>query len=126
MSRKKYHKHKILITNPVINSYAAKILLKEKYYEICDSPKNTWLKFRLELLTRWEIERGGLSCFYCGKGPLLKDRDNSDPMVATLDHKTPRARGGEEYNENNLVVCCYKCNQEKKDLSLEEFKKRGE
>lgn len=121
MSRKKRHKHKILIDNPIITSYAAKLLLKEKYYSLDDNPRITWLNFRKKYLTEIQVKRGELRCFYCDKGPLIIEKDNNHPMIATLDHKTPRAKGGKEYDKSNLLVCCYSCNQKKKDLSFEEF-----
>lgn len=79
-----------------------------------------WLRFRLELLERWQSERGELRCHYCSKGPLMIEVDNKHPMVATLDHVIPRSKGGANMNESNLVVACYRCNQKKKDKILGE------
>jgi len=55
-------------------------------------------------------------CFYCGvrlrpKGPYMR----------TKDHVVPKSRGG-----TKTVEACLKCNADKKDMSLEEFRrKRG-
>lgn len=75
----------------------------------------------MNFLTKKENESGSLFCSYCGKGPLIKEENNNHPLVATLDHKIARSNGGSEYDENNLCVSCYDCNQKKKNLSYEEF-----
>lgn len=43
-------------------------------------------------------------CFYCRKPLLLED--------ATIDHITPKSKGG-SYALENLVAACRPCNQEK-------------
>lgn len=121
--KKVKHRHKVLVKNPEVSSYAALILLKRKYYDIVEPSYLVWLKFRMQLLTKWQKEKGDLFCEYCNKGPLIKEENNQHPYVATLDHKVSRANGGAEYDEGNLCVSCYECNQKKKDLNYEEFKK---
>jgi len=49
----------------------------------------------------------GMPCFYCGGEP------NS------VDHVVPRSRGGRD--GKNLVPCCFRCNQMKGNMTLEEF-----
>jgi len=49
----------------------------------------------------------GMPCFYCGGEP------NS------VDHVVPRSRGGKD--GKNLVPCCFRCNQMKGNMTLEEF-----
>jgi len=39
----------------------------------------------------------------------------------TVDHVTPRSQGGASSLEN-LVCCCFRCNNLKGDLSVEEFR----
>lgn len=53
--------------------------------------------------------RDGYKCAYCGTAHL--------PL--TIDHITPRAKGGENDWEN-LVCCCTKCNNLKGDRTPEE------
>lgn len=55
--------------------------------------------------------RDKFKCGYCGAVGTKKE--------LTLDHIIPRARKGENSPEN-LVTCCFKCNQKKKDHTLEE------
>lgn len=52
-------------------------------------------------------------CKYCGKQIIGKE-------VVTVDHKTPVCRGGETVEEN-LAISCYPCNQEKDDMTIEEY-----
>ena len=33
--------------------------------------------------------------------------------MATVDHFFPISKGGDEYNYDNMVVACHKCNQKK-------------
>ena len=51
-------------------------------------------------------------CSYC-RGPLS--------FAASLDHKTPIARGGRHTLEN-LAVCCTRCNALKGSWTAEEFR----
>lgn len=65
-------------------------------------------------LTRDNIfRRDNYECVYCGHG---KKRD------LTIDHVIPRSKGGED-SWNNLVTACKRCNNEKSDLTLEEYGK---
>lgn len=50
-------------------------------------------------------------CQYCGKAEKLN--------TYTMDHVVPRARGGVTKWEN-IVVCCWDCNQKKSSRTLEQ------
>lgn len=39
----------------------------------------------------------------------------------TRDHIVPRAKGGQT-NAENLLMCCFECNQRKADLDMEDFR----
>lgn len=52
-----------------------------------------WQQVRLVIL-----QRDRRRCHWCG-GP-----------ANTVDHITPRSRGGARYNPANLVACCRSCN----------------
>lgn len=58
--------------------------------------------------------KGRNKCFYCGR--TLNDRNR------TLDHMYPRHWGGITIPEN-LCPCCKKCNNEKGDMTLIQYKK---
>lgn len=67
-----------------------------------------------ELLTRQRHR-----CYYCGV-EMRSRHAHSDPSRATVDHATPRSRGGS--NEKwNLVAACFECNQLKADMTSAEF-----
>lgn len=66
-------------------------------------------------LTRKNVfRRDNHQCVYCGN-------DNKGSL--TLDHVVPKSKGGKD-KWDNLVTCCYRCNQEKADLSFEEWGKK--
>lgn len=103
-------KHNLLYEPTRADCHAASVALKETY----PKPWEVWLDFRMELLTEWEEERGTLTCHYCGRDGLAKVTEGVVRHYrATLDHVIPRAKGGAEYDINNLVVACEPCNQEK-------------
>lgn len=51
-------------------------------------------------------------CFYCGT--------KLTPKTRTMDHMYPRRWGGISIPEN-LLPCCKKCNQDKKDMTYDQF-----
>jgi 5-methylcytosine-specific restriction endonuclease McrA len=55
------------------------------------------------------LKRDGFTCQYCGS-----DRD------LTIDHVLPQSRGGGDTWEN-MVACCYTCNNVKDDRTPEEW-----
>jgi len=57
------------------------------------------------------FERDDWRCIYCGE--MLTE------STATLDHRVPRARGGDDRPEN-LTTCCMMCNAIKGDRTYEE------
>lgn len=59
--------------------------------------------------TRWwkNLLAEGI-CHYCGK--------KFPPEELTMDHIVPISRGGQS-TKGNVVVCCKKCNNEKKYLT---------
>jgi hypothetical protein len=65
-----------------------------------------WYAIRLEV-----FKRDNFTCVYCGKvGGKLE-----------ADHAIPFSKGGEDSMEN-LVTACRKCNRQKYNKSVEEFK----
>jgi 5-methylcytosine-specific restriction endonuclease McrA len=67
-------------------------------------------------------KRGGGLCWYCGVrvalDPRAKDGAN---RLATVDHQTPLTRGGDDSPENR-VTACFRCNQEKANMTVEEYR----
>lgn len=126
MKRKKVRlKPRVLSDNPNIKSHAALVLLNRKFYELTRPAKpawRIWLSFRNRFLKKVEKKHGTLECFYCGLKPLYKNSKITPYKYrATIDHVLPRSRGGREYDESNLVVCCAYCNHRKGDKLLRDF-----
>lgn len=63
------------------------------------------------------IRKSNERCYYCGC--VVKESKR------TIDHKTPFARGGLT-QENNLVMSCSNCNNEKGFLTEEEYREYKE
>lgn len=57
------------------------------------------------------LARDHFKCQYCAK--------KGGPFDLTVDHLLPRSRGGQTSPEN-LVACCFPCNQRKGDRTPEE------
>lgn len=54
----------------------------------------------------------------------LSDPFEASPAAATIDHKTPRSRGGERaisLNNLNVALACLACNERKGDRTEMEF-----
>lgn len=118
-----------------------------QFYKVQKNPKELEkLKVRLNNLKflKSKLKQGELRCEYCDKGPLtIYDftKRKGDPEFidskyykfkedfkeedgATCDHKNPQGKGGDKFGYDNLAVCCYKCNQNKKSMSYEDWMKR--
>jgi 5-methylcytosine-specific restriction endonuclease McrA len=121
---KDYLSEKVLAKEPSPESRASLMLLARKLAKVAKlGGYEKWLNFRWNFLLKKQREEGGvLSCFYCTRSPLFIDANQKDANCATLDHVVARSKGGGEYDENNLVVCCNRCNARKKSMSVEEFK----
>ena len=117
----------IFPTDPHPHSRASYVSLAWYLYLVSEECKLKdrvyWLKFRFELLMKWQHARKELRCEYCGFGPLIIQARNEHPNVATLDHIIARSQKGAEYEEGNLRVACHNCNDQKGSLSEDEFLK---
>jgi 5-methylcytosine-specific restriction endonuclease McrA len=54
------------------------------------------------------LRRDGWRCAYCSKA------------ANTIDHVQPKSRGGSD-TWDNLVACCFRCNNQKSDRTLSEL-----
>jgi predicted GIY-YIG superfamily endonuclease len=68
--------------------------------------KNGFQRIKLRL------KKNENKCYYCGKTMTHEEM--------TIDHLIHKCKGGKN-NYNNLRLCCYDCNQEKSDMTEEEF-----
>lgn len=66
------------------------------------------------------INRNGVYCHYCGVHMQENPKDGYNPKGVSIDHVTPLIKGGAGTSDN-LVLCCRRCNQRKKDRDYGEF-----
>lgn len=67
-------------------------------------------------IVRALVEKDGQICFYCRKPlTLFGEKD-------ALDHKTPLAKGGTN-DLSNFALACFKCNQEKHNKTVDEYRR---
>ncbi len=135
--KRNFMRDNILVDNPVINSRASYILLINDLSKLDDVlfrkyHPYKYLRWREEFLNKKKEEDGLLFCKKCFKGPLIIYRKdgtlagNKDKMIATIDHIIPISRGGSLFEESNIDILCYKCNQKKADkLPRKRLKKSG-
>ena len=64
-------------------------------------------------------EKYNYRCGYCGFKIFTNVKKDS-PFRATIDHITPKARGGNNENDN-LIACCMVCNHAKDNMTETEF-----
>lgn len=110
-------KHLVKVPEPHRTSQAAAVMLRRvlRTQEI-----GAWMGFRDRFLAQQKAKDGVLRCYYCGKAPLVEEvpiRASKAQLrlLATLDHVVPKSKGGAEFDESNLVVACFPCNQRKAD-----------
>jgi 5-methylcytosine-specific restriction endonuclease McrA len=63
--------------------------------------------------------RDGFACQYCGR-----DLHDAPPRELTLDHLTPRCRGG-SHASTNLVTACLACNSRRQDTPWRRYAPEG-
>ncbi len=71
--------------------------------------KKRWLRRRKANI----FARDGGRCVWC-------DRPVTPGVDASLDHVTPRSKGGDN-TQQNLVLACVPCNQQRADRSAWDF-----
>ena len=59
-----------------------------------------------------------LKCFYCKKNTLISYKEKRDPRQWTLD----RIDNSLGHNKNNVIICCLKCNLERRTKDSNKFK----
>lgn len=94
------------LANPELEIYRPSVIRVKSYF-------NT--KFHNVKYSRENVfQRDDYTCVYCGGAKQTGRKD------CTIDHVTPRSKGGEDSFEN-CVTSCFKCNQEKDDLTIKEW-----
>jgi len=111
-------RHRVLVDDPNPKSHAALVMLAKRLSQ-AEEGLAEWLAFRLKFLGKFPE----LVCSHCGKKGLLKETENTD-MLATVDHVVPVSKGGPKFDESNCLVACFPCNNNRKDLDLDEYRRR--
>jgi hypothetical protein len=97
-------------------------MLAHSGYALFDIPDNFDLELDAPWLRRklWHLQE--YCCAYCAGPTVLPSRSYriNSPHLATLDHIRAISREGWDSPEN-LLMCCYDCNQKKKSQSLAIF-----
>jgi len=109
-------RQRVLVEEPHIQSMAALVLLIE---DLQLTQLNEYLVFKETFFSKFDT----LTCFWCGKENLQIETSDID-VLATIDHKKVVSQGGDLMNEENCLVSCFRCNNNRKDLDFEEYKKR--
>lgn len=66
-------------------------------------------------------EAQGWKCAYCQRPMRKKRHKDFCGQEATVDHVVPISRGGGNW-KSNLVMACAKCNQDKDDMTGDEYR----
>lgn len=65
------------------------------------------------------FERDYWKCWYCGR--QLQSQQCHQADFATVDHRTPEIKGGDQ-DCGNLVAACLTCNSQKGNRTIEEYR----
>lgn len=131
-NKKHYVRTLVFVDNPHPQSHAS-LLLLNRYFQhfsrdITTASKDwrLWLTFRNKYMRR-QKKFGNMVCYICGKTNLNPNVNSpyARGREATIDHIVSLARGGRKFAEENLAVCCLRCNQKKADGSLGVIKNVG-
>ena len=108
-------RHIVIVEDPHISSLAALVLLL-RGYKMAEVAK--WLKFREDVLDKFEKKHGKVFCEYCGRDDLVREMPEGvkkSARLVTIDHVVPLSKGGGKYDRDNLKIACFTCNQKKGD-----------
>ena len=87
-------------------------IFKWRYRKIHGVNQSSHLKHYFGLLKVYLIT--GFKCWYCGKDMqiIFGSKPGSIQDMYTFDHRVALSEGGENLIDN-MVICCYRCNQER-------------
>lgn len=66
-------------------------------------------------------ERDNYTCWLCDEPCDMEADPQRDPKAPTLDHLTPRSKGG-SHESSNLRTACRSCNSRRQDMDATEYK----
>jgi hypothetical protein len=95
--------------------------LTKSVIKFCRPCKQDYSKYKMS--ARELAERDGANCGICGKAVDMTLRRQDSLMCPSVDHVTPRSRGG-THEPGNLQLAHLYCNQAKSDRVVETLKQR--
>lgn len=122
-----YRKDYVVTKEPHIQSSSAGILLWRKYYRLLIKQEKVLFEEFLRIKKSFiESFRSpvGYQCFYCGKriyNNSKRNRKKGKRQLITIDHILPISKGGSILDIDNMVICCFNCNNKKGNKTLDEF-----
>ena len=120
----------IILCNPFdASSYAASILLRNKYQHLdisfIENKDWRYLFIVKRYFLRKQKKNGKWICHYClrdiFKMPKRNKKHQNTKDCVTIDHKDPICKCEDKSDIKNMVVCCPECNQNKGSMSYEHF-----
>lgn len=133
----------IIVGNPTTNYSLSSLLLLTDYYRLEEA--KFWSKKLNIDISDWEgsnysilkelskifcgrfLEKNfdKLICEYCGKeGLIFPNKKKQKHNTVTIDHRIPMLEECDWFDESNLAICCYDCNNKKGNKSVEIFMKK--
>jgi len=119
---------KEVCSNPGIdNEEEIKILkngTKRRYKNLVERAK-IYNSPTLSFSELWEIVlesyKNDFRCFYCNRKMRVKGDKNDSSDAFSIDHYIPLSEGGES-SQDNIVICCARCNLVKGTMNGDTFK----
>lgn len=99
---------------------------KRKVYCSDECRENYWVKHDWSWLRSKVLKKVNYTCSKCGFRPEIDKHGYSFYHKArelVVDHVIPIALGGEEFDEKNLQVLCFKCDKEKTRIDKKKIAK---
>lgn len=113
-----HNSYNLIIGTPTSGTFGDYLLLKEHYKKL--DKEHDWrykVAFNIKFLRGQKLKYKVLTCAYCGKTELIIETPSGanvpQSLKATVDHFIPPGLGGGEYDHDNFIVSCGKCNGKK-------------
>ena len=129
----------ILLGKPTVGSRASLILLNDyfrglelqsyidKYnidlseYKDIKISKSGLIEIVRSIFDKRYLDNSDKVCEYCNKQCYTHECKNNRHDTATVDHKNPLVDCCYRFDEDNIAVCCYSCNNKKGQLLYDEW-----
>ena len=129
LNKKLLHRH-LIYTCPESAKSFSSLLLLNRYYRSLQVPERhlDWHPLfivKRTFLRHHKNEKGTWTCHYCRKELTQLPKRNTNKQnlkkIVTIDHVDPASKCDDVLDSKNFVCACHRCNQDKGDMSYEEF-----